>query len=107
MTDTAVSPEQPSTSEPELTPEQTKDKALRAAYTKASQKVREDHRDEFNEAMATFAKEAGYEWTPRSTAEDRACGDGGDESEQPSNQITSTRQGLLALWTRSAAPGSA
>jgi hypothetical protein len=45
---------------------------LRRAYGSASQKLRESHRDEFNELYAAEAAELGVEWSPRKTPEQRA-----------------------------------
>lgn len=45
---------------------------LRKAYGTATQRLRENHRDEFNEAYSKAAKELGVEWTPRLTDEEKA-----------------------------------
>lgn len=45
---------------------------LRTAYGQATQELRDNHRDEFNELYAAAAKEAGVEWSPRLTPEQRA-----------------------------------
>jgi hypothetical protein len=46
--------------------------ALRKAYGTATQDLRENHRDEFNDLYAERAKELGVEWSPRQTPEQRA-----------------------------------
>ena len=48
---------------------------LRKAYTAATQRVREAHRDEFNGYMAEEAKVLGIDWQPRLSPEDRALKD--------------------------------
>lgn len=45
---------------------------LRQAYGMASQRLREEHRDEFNTLREEAAKELGVEWSPRLTPEQRA-----------------------------------
>jgi len=45
---------------------------LRKAYGTASQRLRENHREEFNDLRSTAAKELGVEWAPRLTAEEKA-----------------------------------
>jgi hypothetical protein len=56
------------------TPEQKseRDAAIRKAYGTATAELRNAHREEFNDLMAAHAKEAGYEWKPRPSAEDKA-----------------------------------
>ena len=48
---------------------------LRKAYTAATQRVREAHRDEFNKYMAEEAKTLGIDWQPRLSTEERALVD--------------------------------
>jgi len=45
---------------------------LRAAYGRATQELREKHRGEFHTLYQTAAANAGVEWHPRLTAEQRA-----------------------------------
>lgn len=45
---------------------------LRRAYGKATQVLRENHRDEFNDLYSKCAEAEGEEWHPRLTAEQRA-----------------------------------
>lgn len=46
--------------------------ALRKAYGTATQQLRDNHRDEFNDLYATAAADLGVEWSPRLTAEQKA-----------------------------------
>ena len=57
--------------EPEMTQED-RDRRLQKAYTRATQTLREMHRDEFNTLYSDNAREQGVEWSPRLTAEQRA-----------------------------------
>jgi hypothetical protein len=52
--------------------EQDNKAALRKAYGMASQQLRENHRDEFNDLYGKAAAELGVEWSPRKTPEQRA-----------------------------------
>jgi hypothetical protein len=45
---------------------------LRKAYGQASQDLREAHREEFDKFYAQRAQEAGVEWKPRPTPEQKA-----------------------------------
>jgi len=45
---------------------------LRQAYGQATQDLRTNHRDEFNELYAARAKELGVDWQPRMTPEQKA-----------------------------------
>jgi len=57
--------------EPEMTTEE-RDRRLQKAYTRATQTLREQHRDDFNELYSKFAAEQGVEWQPRLTPEQKA-----------------------------------
>ncbi len=57
--------------EQEMTPEE-RDKRLGKAYTTATQELRKAHRDEFNDLYQKYAAEAGVEWSPRLTPEQKA-----------------------------------
>ena len=59
------------TTSPEMTSEE-RDKRLQKAYTAATQRLRDAHRDEFNTLYETAATEQGVEWKPRQTAEQKA-----------------------------------
>lgn len=54
---------------PEAT-ESAKDK-VRSAYSKATTRLREAHKEEFNTLMAAEAKALGVEWKPRLSAEEK------------------------------------
>lgn len=54
------------------TTDEAREKALRQAYGKATQQLREAHRDEFNDLYSKAASDAGYEWKPKPKAEDKA-----------------------------------
>ena len=45
---------------------------LRKAYGTATQRLRENHRDEFNTLYSEAAAELGEEWSPRLTDEQKA-----------------------------------
>lgn len=45
---------------------------LRQAYGKATQTLRENHRDEFNTLYSEAAGALGVEWSPRLTEEEKA-----------------------------------
>lgn len=45
---------------------------LRKAYGTATQELRDNHRDEFNDLYAEKAAELGVEWSPRRTPEQKA-----------------------------------
>jgi 23S rRNA A2030 N6-methylase RlmJ len=45
---------------------------LRQAYSQATQELREENRDRFNELYAEKAAELDVEWSPRRTAEQKA-----------------------------------
>lgn len=45
---------------------------LRQAYGTASQRLREENRDRFNELRIEAAKDLGVEWAPRPTADEKA-----------------------------------
>lgn len=47
--------------------------ALRKAYGQATQDLRDKHRDEFNQQYAERAAEAGVEWNPRLSPEEKAA----------------------------------
>lgn len=49
-----------------------KDAKLRAAYSAATKRLREENLDRFNELRAEEAKRLGVEWSPRPTAEQKA-----------------------------------
>jgi hypothetical protein len=49
-----------------------RDKRLQKAYTAATQRLREAHRDEFNALYETAAGEQGVEWKPRQSPEQKA-----------------------------------
>lgn len=46
--------------------------ALRKAYGQATQDLREAHKDEFGDLYSVRAKEAGYDWHPRLSPEQKA-----------------------------------
>lgn len=46
--------------------------ALRKAYGQATQALRENHRDEFNDLYSKYARGMGVEWSPRLTPEQKA-----------------------------------
>lgn len=50
-----------------------KDTLLRQAYGKATQDLRDAHRDDFNEFYAKRAAELGVDWSPRLTPEQKAA----------------------------------
>lgn len=45
---------------------------LREAYTAATQRLREAHREEFNGYYGEEAKQRGVEWSPRLSPEEKA-----------------------------------
>lgn len=49
-----------------------KDRDMRAAYGAATKRLREAHRDEFNEYQKEEAKKLGIDWSPKPTAEEKA-----------------------------------
>lgn len=51
---------------------QERDKRLQKAYTSATQQLRDNHRDEFNDLYQKYAEEQGVEWKPRLTPEQKA-----------------------------------
>ena len=59
------------TTEPELSREE-REKRLSTAYNRASQALREAHRDEFNQLYSEHAASLGVSWTPRLKPEERA-----------------------------------
>lgn len=61
----AAAPQQSSNSE-------SKDNLLRQAYGAATQRLREQHRDDFNKLYAEEAKQRGVEWTPKKSPEEKA-----------------------------------
>ncbi len=48
------------------------EKAKRKAYSQATTRLRNDYRDEFNGLLAQEMKAAGYDWTPRPDAKEKA-----------------------------------
>jgi len=54
------------------TPSEDRKTALRQAYGEATTKLREAHRDEFNDLYAAAAKKHGVDWSPRPTEEQQA-----------------------------------
>lgn len=56
----------------DATPELTDDQKHRKAYGAATQRLREAHKDEFQNYMKDEASKLGLDWSPRKTAEDRA-----------------------------------
>lgn len=52
---------------------QDKDKAMSAARSAATARLREAHQDEFNSLLVEEAKSRGIDWQPRKTAEQRAA----------------------------------
>lgn len=56
----------------EPAPESGRNAALRKAYGAASQDLREAHRDEFDKFYEVRAQEAGVEWHPKPSAEQKA-----------------------------------
>lgn len=57
--------------EPGLSREE-REKRLSSAYNRASQALREAHRDEFNTLYSEHAATLGVTWSPRLSAEERA-----------------------------------
>lgn len=49
-----------------------REKRLSSAYNRASQALREAHRDEFNTLYSEHAAELGVQWSPRLKPEERA-----------------------------------
>jgi len=49
-----------------------RDKALSKAYGKATQQLKEAHRDEFNALYQKAAADEGVEWSPRLSPEQKA-----------------------------------
>ena len=49
-----------------------REKALGKAYSKATATLRDRHRDEFNGLYQAEAKEAGIDWSPKLTDEQKA-----------------------------------
>jgi hypothetical protein len=49
----------------------TRDEAVRAAHSKATSDLRNKHRDEFNASVKKYAAEAGFEWSPKKTQEEK------------------------------------
>lgn len=56
----------------ETKPEESKESRLRAAYSAATQALREQHREDFNRLYAAEAKQRGVDWKPKPTARERA-----------------------------------
>jgi hypothetical protein len=54
------------------TEDQKRKRLLRKAYSEATQALREKHRGDFETLYAEKAGEAGVEWTPRATPEQKA-----------------------------------
>lgn len=50
-----------------------RDEVLRASYAEATKQLREKHRDEFNQLRKELAAEAGVDWTPEPTEEEKAA----------------------------------
>lgn len=50
-----------------------KSSGLRKAYGAATKRLREAHRDEFNQFMQAEAKTLGIEWSPKPTDEQKAA----------------------------------
>lgn len=61
-----------SAEQPEEMTSQDRDKRLQKAYTSATQQLRDNHRDEFNDLYSKYAEEQGVEWKPRLTPEQKA-----------------------------------
>lgn len=55
-----------------VTADQERKELLRRAYGTATQVLRNNHRDEFNEEYSKAAKDLGIEWQPRLTDEEKA-----------------------------------
>lgn len=53
----------------------TRMKAIEKARTQATSTLIENYKDEHNALIKSFALEAGYEWSPRKTAAERAADD--------------------------------
>jgi hypothetical protein len=47
----------------------------RKAYSQATSRLREAHRDEFNQYMAEEATKLGFEWSPRLSPQEKALKD--------------------------------
>jgi hypothetical protein len=58
--------------EPEELSREEREKRLSSAYNRASQALREAHRDEFNTLYREHAATLGVEWSPRLKPEERA-----------------------------------
>jgi len=54
------------------TEQKSKDTLQREAYSAATKRVRESHRDEFNTFMVEEMKARGLDWAPKPTAEEKA-----------------------------------
>jgi hypothetical protein len=52
---------------------ETRENAVRAAYSKATTSLREEQRTRFHELVKAFAAEAGYEWRPQQTKAEKAA----------------------------------
>lgn len=53
----------------------TRMKAIEKARTQATSALIDNYKDEHNTLIKSFAKEAGYDWSPRKTAAERAADD--------------------------------
>lgn len=49
----------------------TRDEAVRAAHSKATSDLRVKYRTEFNEMVKANAAAAGFDWSPKKTAEEK------------------------------------
>lgn len=49
----------------------TRDEAIRAADARAASDLRATYRDEFNAAKKQYAAEAGFDWSPKKTQEEK------------------------------------
>ena len=67
---------------------ETRESALRKAYSAATNDLREKFRKEFNEFYGKRAKDLGYEWQPKPTPEERAA----DEVERLFEEFPSLRE---------------
>lgn len=53
-------------------PQSERTKALNSAYAKATKQLRDENLDRFRELYVIAAKELGYDYTPKPTAEEKA-----------------------------------
>lgn len=73
-----------------------KDAAMRAAYSAATKRLRESHREEFNTLQKEEAAKQGIDWSPKPTKEERALAE--------VQRLLDENPGLVDRLSQSAAP---